>query len=109
MVEAPLRALSPGASSISILNYQNDFYRIRCNLAGASLVRIAVPYYPGWSAALDGNPTPVFPVDEALSGVFVPAGEHEITLQYRSTLFHLGAILSGVAMLILLVLLAFPL
>jgi hypothetical protein len=48
-------------------------------------------------------------VDEALTGVFVPAGEHQITLQYRSSLFHAGALLSGLGAIVILLGLALPL
>ncbi len=95
VVEAPPRPLSPGVSALNIVNYQNDFYRIGTEASGDSLVRIAVPYYPGWSAEVDGRSAEIVPVDEALTGVFVPAGEHQITLQYRSTKFRTGAVLSG--------------
>jgi uncharacterized membrane protein YfhO len=37
---------------------------------------------------------PVYAVDDALSGVFVPAGNHELTFVYRSSWFAFGAILS---------------
>jgi hypothetical protein len=108
LVEAPPRALSPGVSNLAILNYQDDFYRIGVAAAGDSLVRIAVPYYPGWSAAVDGRPADLVPVDEALTGVFVPAGDHQVTLQYNSTRFRLGALLSGLGALVILLGLALP-
>ncbi len=95
LVEAPPRVLSPGVSTLAIVNYQDDFYRIQVEATGDSLVRIALPYYPGWSAAVDGRPADLVPVDEALTGVFVPAGDHQITLQYGSRRFRAGALLSG--------------
>jgi hypothetical protein len=98
VVEAPARVLSPGAVSISTLNYQNDFYRIQCATQGAALVRIALPYGPGWSADVDGHPADLVAVDEALTGVFVPAGEHAITLQFRPKWFRRGAIFSGLGL-----------
>ena len=35
-------------------------------------------------------------MDYALSGVMVPAGEHELTFRYRSRWLTLGSILSGI-------------
>ncbi len=107
IVEAPARALSP-ATNVSILNYQNDFYRIRCVAPGAALVRIALPYAPGWRAEVDRHSVDLVPVDEALTGVFVPAGEHEITLEFRSEWFRPGAILSGLGLVALLLCLVLP-
>jgi uncharacterized membrane protein YfhO len=94
VVEAPARALTPEGARVEIMNYQDDFYRLRYAAPADCLLRIAVPFFPGWAAAIDGLAVEVLPVDYALSGVLVPAGEHEVTLQYRSRWFRLGAIAS---------------
>lgn len=100
IVEAPARTLAPGDTHIQIVNYEDDFYRVRYSAPGACLLRIAVPYFPGWTAAVDGQPADVVPVDYALSGVVVPAGDHELTFRYRSRWFQTGAVLSGLGVLI---------
>ena len=97
VVEAPARALTPAGARVQILNYQDDFYRLRYTAPADCLLRIAIPFFPGWAAAIDGRAADVVPVDYALSGVLVPAGEHEVTLQYRSRWFRLGAIASLLA------------
>jgi hypothetical protein len=99
VVEAPARELSPAGARIQIVNYEDDFYRVRYSAPSPCLLRIAVPYYPGWIAAVDGNDTQVVPVDYALSGVIVPAGNHELTFRYRSNWFRLGATLSSLTAL----------
>lgn len=96
VVEAPARSLTPAGARVQILNYQDDFYRVRYSAPAECLLRIAVPFFPGWEAAIDGRAADVVPVDYALSGVFVPGGEHEVTLQYRSRWFWLGATASVV-------------
>ena len=88
----------PEATHISIVNYEPTYYRIRFSGAHKRVVRIAVPYFPGWTGAVDGHPTAVFPVDYALSGMVVPAGEHELTFAYRSTYLRIGAAISGLAL-----------
>jgi hypothetical protein len=94
VVEAPARAVTPAGARVQIVNYQDDFYRVRYSAPSDCLLRIAVPFFPGWAAAIDGRAADVVPVDYALSGVLVPAGEHELTLQYRSHWFRLGAMAS---------------
>jgi hypothetical protein len=94
IVETPLRPLAPTAVRISITGYAGDSYTARYSAASECLLRIAVPYFPGWRAAVDGKALPVYAVDDALSGVFVPAGNHELTFVYRSSWFAFGAILS---------------
>ena len=83
VVEAASQPLAPAVPSMHILDYRTDFYRVRYTAAADSLLRIAVPYYPGWSAAIDGQAASILPVDEALMGVIVPAGDHEMTLRFR--------------------------
>jgi len=40
-------------------------------------------------------------VDEALSGIFAPAGNHELTFHYRSNWFGLGAAISILTLIIM--------
>jgi len=47
--------------------------------------------YPGWRAALDGDKTPLYTADYALQAVWVPAGTHQIELQFRPWDVTLGA------------------
>lgn len=51
-------------------------------------------YDAGWSAAIDGDATRVYPTDEALRGVFVPAGRHRVTFVYRPDGLALGVAVS---------------
>ncbi len=71
------------------------FYQIQYSAPAAdTLIRIAVPFSPGWHASVDGTPASVMPVDYALSGVVVPAGQHELTMRFRPNTFLIGALLS---------------
>jgi hypothetical protein len=97
VVEAPLRPLAPGATTVEIVNYTGDSYGAKYSAPFDCLLRIAVPYFPGWMAAVDGKAIQVYAVDDALSGVFVPAGGHELTFRYRSNWFGWGAAISGLA------------
>ncbi len=94
VVEAPARALTPAVRSLEITSYAGDSYRIKYSASSESLLRIAAPYYPGWTATVNGAGVEVLPVDEALLGVFVPAGDHEVTLEFQPPWFLLGVSLS---------------
>ncbi len=86
----------PAPRSTHISGYSESEYRIDYQAPGAALLRIAVPYFPGWLAAVDGRALPVIPVDLALSGVVVPAGTHQLVLRYELTRFQTGAIISAI-------------
>ena len=47
--------------------------------------------------------TEIVPVDEALMGVFVPPGEHQLTLQFQAPRFFLGVSLSAAAAIALVI------
>jgi hypothetical protein len=81
-------------ADLSVTGYREDFYGIRYSSSKETLIRVAVPFSLGWRAAVDGQPVTVMPTDYALSGVLVPAGQHELTLLFRPRFFLLGAALS---------------
>ena len=99
VVETTLRPLAPGPTKVDIVDYRGDFYRAKYSAPFDCLLRIAVPYYPGWTAAIDGKSTALYAVDDALSGVFAPSGDHELTFRFRSTWFLWGAAISLLALL----------
>src|SRR5262249_8650989 len=57
--------------------------------------------FPGWQARVDNAPAPILTVDHALRGVYLPAGAHTTSFEYRPTSFLLGALISGLALLLL--------
>ncbi len=81
-------------TDLTITGYREDFYQIRYSAPADTLIRIAVPFAPGWTAAVDGAPAALLPTDYALCGVLVPAGRHQLTLQFRPSYFLVGAALS---------------
>ena len=83
-----------GGARAQITEYSGDSYRIHYETDHQTFFRIAIPYFPGWNAAVDGRPTPIFPADLALMGVIVPAGSHDMVLRYHSTWFQTGALIS---------------
>ena len=74
-------------------------YRIYYQCATPSLLRVCNAYFPGWRARVGMRSLPVVPVDYALLGVVVPAGEHDLTLDYHSTYFATGAWVTLIALL----------
>jgi hypothetical protein len=81
-------------ATATVVDHAAGRYRIRYRAATDSLLRIAVSYFPGWRASVDGRKLDVVHVDHALMGVVVPAGEKELLLEYHSTYFPLGAAIS---------------
>ncbi len=58
------------------------------------LLVIVDPFYPGWTATLDGRPVPILRANFAFQGVPVTAGRHELRLIYRNRWVPIGAAVS---------------
>lgn len=61
---------------------------------------VSEPYVRGWTATLDGRPTPLYPADAALMALALPAGTHTIALQYHQPGLEAGLILAALALLL---------
>ncbi|HVL06633.1 MAG TPA: YfhO family protein [Acidimicrobiales bacterium] len=71
--------------------------RVRAEVSGGveSLLVVSQNLAEGWKARIDGKPAPIVPVDGALIGVFVPPGDHTVTLHYLPRTFQAGAGITG--------------
>ncbi len=59
------------------------------------------PWFPGWSATVDGQPAPLVRADYAFLAVPVKAGHHALRLRYRPRLLWPGVALSAATALAL--------
>jgi hypothetical protein len=81
--------------------------RFQYRTSKPALLKISIPYFPGWTASIAGRPYEILRVDHALMGVVVPAGQNELVLQYHSNRFAVAAAVSTVTLAVLLVALFF--
>ncbi len=69
-----------------IVDYAAERVRVRTRAARPSLLVLTDEFYPGWTAAVDGTPTPIVRANVLFRGVPVPAGEHEVLFTFQPTL-----------------------
>ncbi len=69
----------------------NNALRITAQTAAPAILLIGEWRYPGWRARLNGQPVDLFPVNGAFWGARLPAGAHELLLQFRPWDVPLGA------------------
>lgn len=57
-------------------------------------------YYPWWRATIDYQPAEPVRVNYAMTGIVVPAGSHTVRLSIRPTSVWVGAMVTGVGLLV---------
>jgi len=65
-----------------------------------ALIVISQNQYPAWKAFVDGHSTPLLRANHAFQAVEMPPGKHDLRLEYRDTMFHLGAAITALSVLI---------
>lgn len=85
-----------------ITDYGDEHLAIQVQLDEDALLVVSEPYYPGWQATLDGQPATLYRGNYYLRALPVPAGRHEVTMDYAPRSIRLGAILSGTFLALLL-------
>lgn len=92
-----------------ITHYDPQRVDLEVQLQAESLVVLADQFYPGWVATVhtvgseQPQPAEILRVNRVLRGVWLPQGEHRIQFFYRPKSFSIGAAISGLGWLLLLV------
>jgi hypothetical protein len=81
--DAEASASDCAGGSARIERYDAEEVVVTAMARGQGIVVLGDAWYPGWTAAVDGRPTPVLRVNHALRGVVVPSGPHTVTFSYR--------------------------
>jgi hypothetical protein len=66
----------------------------------ASLVVVSQTHYPAWKAYVDGQPTKIWRANYAFQALEVPAGNHRVKLAYKDEKLLVGAVLSGLGLIV---------
>lgn len=82
-----------------IVQFAPEKIVISANTDRAAALSIALPYYPGWEAIVDGKQADLLRADDALSAVLLPPGSHTVELLYNPLSYRIGAIFSAVSWL----------
>ncbi len=100
--EAP-RAWVEGEGTAEIAAYDPERIVVRVDGSGGGLL-VADNWYPGWSAWIDGRPTPILVGDHALRVVALPPGHHEVEMRFHPASLSIGAAVSVGSLALLLAL-----
>jgi hypothetical protein len=86
--------VQPDSGQVEILSFEPERVVLETDTSAPSLLVLAEAWYPGWSAAVDGEVAPCAPANAWMRAVPVPAGRHRVELRFRSRWLLPGALLS---------------
>jgi hypothetical protein len=95
-----------GPGSADFVRYDLNSVEIMVHNPAEGYLFLSDPFYPGWQAAIDGEPATILRADYAFRAVAVPAGTHRVTMTYRPGSWYAGLGLSGLTVLALLLMAA---
>src|SRR6266446_7067473 len=84
----------PFQSRVELLKSGVNELALRAQTSEPAVLVLSQTYYPGWKATVDNNEVPVFAANMTLTGLALPAGEHEVRVVLRPVSFRIGAVLT---------------
>ncbi|MDQ6672796.1 MAG: YfhO family protein, partial [Chloroflexota bacterium] len=106
VLERPPPSLTEAPSAndqVMIVDYAAERVRLEVDTSAPGVLVLSDAYFPAWQARVDGSTAEIYLVDGALRGVAVPAGRHTVEFEYASAALPLGASITGLTLLGLLV------
>jgi hypothetical protein len=108
--EAPLLAPDAGSAeqavpACELESFGNVHLVANCQATRAGVAVFLEQFDAGWSALLDGQPTPLLRVNLAMRGIFLLPGSHRIVFSYEPPGWKIGIALSTLSLALLVALL----
>jgi hypothetical protein len=83
-----------GHGVATITSYADSDVKIHTSADANAWLVLSDTYYPGWVAAIDGQPTSLLRGDVLFRVVPVPAGEHDVEFRFEPASVKLGLLIS---------------
>jgi hypothetical protein len=111
MLETVPPSYLPGESTdgnVEILRYTPNQAEMRVRTPRDAILVFSDSYYPGWTAEIDGRQATLYRANITQRAVVVPAGEHQVTFQFKAPTVVVGFWVSMGALLVFLACFLFP-
>lgn len=92
-------------STANVTQYSANEVTIEARLDYPGFLVLSDAFHPDWKAFVNGEPAVIYQTDYLLRSVFLPAGEHKIKFVFAPASFYVGAAISLLALLRILLLL----
>ncbi len=96
-----LPAQPPDGGQAQITSFAPEQVVLRTESPIAAILSTSLIDYPGWQAAIDGQPAPILRADTALMAVVVSAGSHTVQFAYRPQSYTIGALISVLTLIVM--------
>lgn len=100
--ELPCGAQAP--ADINVISLEPARKILEVNNTQPGYLVIADVWYPGWSAIVDGQVTPILHANYLFQAVKLTSGDHEIIISYRPKSFQAGSMVSAASIVGLIIL-----
>ena len=84
-----------GSNQLEVTAYDDTSLKGIIDAGDGGFMLLTIPYTEGFRAEADGNSVEIIPVQDALCGVFLSPGVHEISLEYNPRGFAAAALISA--------------
>jgi hypothetical protein len=84
-------------ATVQVTAYDDTVIRVAVESNAPGFLLLTDAYYPGWTAAVNGQAMEILQVDGMFRGVMVPSGSSEVVFRFRSQPFQTGRIVTLVA------------
>ncbi|MBN2472333.1 MAG: YfhO family protein, partial [Anaerolineae bacterium] len=95
-VDLPTALSAEGVAEVSAFAPERITIAVH-GLEAPAILSLALPHYPGWQAAVDGEVVPLLRAYGAFSAVLLPDGAQTVVLDYTPWTFAAGAVVSLVS------------
>jgi len=100
----PVSGDKPADATATVTDFKPETFTITVNTSANTILSVAHPDYPSWVATVDGKTTPILRAYGGLAAVAVPTGNHTIIFKYDPLSYKVGAVVSLLAWITVLVL-----
>ena len=81
-------------ADVKFTGYSPNRFALAAASDAPGLLVLTESWYPGWEARLDGRVVPIYIADAAFRGVFLPAGQHRLEMEFRPRILLWSSLIS---------------
>lgn len=93
---------------LNVTSYDSTSLSGHIEVKEDGLLFMSVPYAEGWSAVVDGNPAEIVSIQDALMGIKLEKGSHDVTIKYTPAGFKEGVMISAVSVFLIALMFIIP-